>query len=151
MEVFFINFNVVDMLNQYLTNIFILRNNLYNLHFNIKGEGASGFHKDLNNDINNINMFYDNLSEIIKKMGGYPITNLEEIIKISTIKEIVSKDYNVNEASNIMLSNYSIINNMNQQVGEYALKKYNLEILNFSLNFNKFLANTIWLLKMNNK
>ena len=139
------------MLNQYLTNIFILRNNLYNLHFNIKGEGASGFHKDLNNDINNINMFYDNLSEIIKKMGGYPITNLEEIIKISTIKEIVSKDYNVNEASNIMLSNYSIINNMNQQVGEYALKKYNLEILNFSLNFNKFLANTIWLLKMNNK
>ena len=81
MEVFFINFNVVDMLNQYLTNIFILRNNLYNLHFNIKGEGASGFHKDLNNDINNINMFYDNLSEIIKKMGGYPITNLEEIIQ----------------------------------------------------------------------
>ena len=81
------------MLNQYLTNIYMLRNNIYNLHFNIKGEGSSGFHEKLNYDIEEVNKFYDSLAELIKKIGGYPIMNLEEIKMISTIKEISSKDY----------------------------------------------------------
>ena len=51
------------MLNQYLTNIYMLRNNIYNLHFNIKGEGSSGFHEKLNYDIEEVNKFYDSLAE----------------------------------------------------------------------------------------
>ena len=86
------------MLNQYLTNIYMLRNNIYNLHFNIKGEGSSGFHEKLNYDIEEVNKFYDSLAELIKKIGGYPIMNLEEIKMISTIKEISSKDYTKKEA-----------------------------------------------------
>ena len=67
------------MLNQYLTNIFILKTNLYNLYFNIKGEGATSFHQSIKQDINNVNSMYINLAELIKKIGGYPIMKLEEI------------------------------------------------------------------------
>ena len=49
------------MLNQFLTNIYMFKNNLYNLHFNVKGEGSSSLHKELTNDINEVNLMYDNL------------------------------------------------------------------------------------------
>ena len=140
------------MLNQYLTNIFILKNNLYNLHFNITGEGSGSFHESLNNDIKEVNIFYDKLAELIKKIGGYPIMNLEEVKNISTIKEISSKDYTIKEAQRILLNDYKLINSMNNQVGEYALKNFDFNSINLILDFNKFLQNKIWFLQidMNN-
>ena len=150
MEVFSIKFNYVDMLNQFLTNIFILKNNLSNLHFNVKGEGATSLHQELGNDIDKINMVYDSLAELIKKIGGYPIMNLEEIKNVSTIKEISSKDYTTQEVNSILLKDLMLINNMNNQVGEYALKNYDLSSINLTLEFNKYLSKRIWFLKMNN-
>lgn len=137
------------MLNQFLTNIFILKNNFYNLYFNIKGKGSSSLVYNMQEDIKNLNLAYLNLAELIKKIGGYPIMNLVEIKNISTIKEIASKDYDINEASDIMLSNLTLINNMNKQVGEYAFKNNELDSINFVLNFSKYLEKSIWLLKMN--
>lgn len=137
------------MLNQYLTNIFILKTNLYNLYFNIKGEGGTSFHQSIKQDINNVNSMYINLAELIKKIGGYPIMKLEEIKNISTIKEIPSKDYQISEANNIVLNNLNLINNMNKQVGEYALKKNDLDSINLVLSFDKYLQQALWLLKMN--
>ena len=142
-------FNYKDMLNQYLTNIFIIKNNINNLHFNVKGEGSSEFHEALNKDIQEIENIYDQLAELIKKIGGYPIMNLEENKKISTIKEISSKDYTLKEAQDILLKDLLVINNMNNQVGEYALKNSDLKSINLILEINKYLSKRIWLLKMN--
>ena len=136
------------MLNQYLTNIYILKNNIYNLHFNIKGEDSSDLHEKLNYDIQEVNKFYDSLAELIKKIGGYPIMNLEEIKMISTIKEISSKDYTKKEAENLLLNDLTVINSMNKQVGEYALKNYDLMSINLVLDFDKYLQKRIWLLEM---
>lgn len=137
------------MLNQFLTNIFVLKNNFYNLYFNIKGKGSSGLVYNMREDIKSLNLAYLNLAELIKKIGGYPIMNLVEIKNISTIKEITSKDYDIKEASDIMLSNLTLINNINKQVGEYAFKNNELDSINFVLNFSKYLEKSIWLLKMN--
>ena len=142
-------FNYKDMLNQYLTNIFMLKNNINNLHFNVKGEGSSSFHESLNQDIQEFQNIYDKLAELIKKIGGYPIMNLEEIKNISTIKEISSKDYNLLEAENILLKDLQIINNMNNQVGEYAINNYDLPSINLILEINKYISNRIWLMEMN--
>ena len=38
---------------------------------------------------------------------------------------------------------------MNKQVGEYALKKNDLDSINLVLNFDKYLQQALWLLKMN--
>ncbi len=137
------------MLNQYLTNIVIIKNNLYNLYFNLKGEGSSSLQNSLGNDINNLNKFYVKLSFLIKKIGGYPIMNMEEIRNISTIKEISSKDYTAKEASSILLNDLTVINNMNNQVGEYALKNYDFGSINLILEFNRFLQDRLYLLKSN--
>lgn len=148
MEVFSIKFNYIDMLNQFLTNVFVLKINLLNLKFNIKGEGAVNFYQELNDDVVNLDMIYANLAELIKKIGGYPIMNLEEIKNIASIKEIASRDYSLKEASNILLKDLTLINNMNNQVGEYALKNYDLSSINLVNEFNNYLSKRIWFLKM---
>ena len=74
--------------------------------------------------------------------------NLEEIKMISTIKEISSKDYTKKEAENLLLNDLTVINSMNKQVGEYALKNYDLMSINLVLDFDKYLQKRIWLLEM---
>ncbi len=143
MEVLFINFNFADMLNQYLTNIYILKNNIYNLYFNVKGEGSSNLIKDFKNDIINISNFYLNLGSLIKKIGGNPIMNVDEIKNISTLKQISSQDYTTKEALNIFYNDLSMINKMNNQVGEYALKNFKFSSINLVLEFNKYLEKRV--------
>lgn len=74
--------------------------------------------------------------------------NLDEIKSISSIKEISSKGYTTKEAESILLNDLTVINNMNNQVGEYSLKNYDLNSINLVLDFNKYLSKRIWLLRM---
>ena len=143
MEVLFINFNFADMLNQYLTNIFILKTNITTLYFNIKGEGSYNLIKDLYNDISNVESFYLSLGSLIKKIGSYPITNLNDIKNISNLKQISSQDYTTKEALNILSKDLNIINKMNNQVGEYALKNFKFSSINLVLEFNKYLEKRV--------
>ena len=146
MEVIPIKFNYIDMLNQYLTNIFITKNNLYNLYFNTKGEGSSSIRNNLLIDINEFNNMYIKLSLLIKKIGGFPIMNFDEMKNISTIKQISSKDYTPSLTIKLLLNDLKIINSMNNQVGEYSLKKFDFKSINLILEFNKYLENRLqWL------
>jgi len=137
------------MLNQYLTNISMFKNNLYNIYFNLKGEGSTTLNQELTNDIEEINKFYIKLSLLIKKIGGFPILNLDEVKKISSIKEISSKDYTPSDAINIIINDLKIINSMNNKVGEYALKNFNFKSINLILEFNSYLEKRLYSL-MNN-
>jgi len=149
MEVLFIKFNYIDMLNQYLTNIFIFKTNLYNLYFNLRGEGSSTLRNDILNDINELNSIYIKLSLLIKKIGGFPIMNLSDIEKISTIKQISSKDYTPDSTKKIILNDLKIINSMNNQVGEYSLKNFDFKSINLILEFNKYLENRLQIINSN--
>ena len=129
------------MLNEYLANIYIVKNNLENLYFNTIGEDKYKIiSKKIILDFNNI---FFNISILIKKIGGNPIMNLEKINKISKIKQINSKDYTPKETINLLLKNYNTLNNINTQVGEYSLKMFNLRSINLTLNINNYLQERI--------
>ena len=149
MEVLFIKFNYINMLNQYLANIYITICNLYNLYFNLKGEGSSSIRNNLSIDIYKFNNMYIKLSFLIKKIGGYPIINLDEIKNISTIKQLSSKDYTPKTAIKLLLNDLNNINNMNNQVGDYSLRKLDFKSINLILEFNNYLERRLKFL--NNK
>ena len=138
------------MLNQYFTNVYILKTNVCNLYLNIQGEDNNIIKKELLDDLKSINNFYLILGSLIKKIGGSPILNLEEIKSISTLKEISSQDYTTKEALNILYNNLSVINNMNNQVGEYALKNFKFSSINLVLEFNKYLEKRVGELNTSN-
>ena len=149
MEVSFIKFNYINMLNQYLANIYILKHNLYNLYFNLIGEGSDSFKKEILEILNKLNNIYINMSLLIKKIGGYPITNLDEIKNISSIKLISSKDYTLEYTNKLLLNDFKLMNCINNQVGEYALKHLDLKSINLILEINKFLEERILILNTN--
>ena len=124
------------MLNQYLANIYIFRQNLYNLYINTNDNNIKN---NLLVDIKNFNYIYLNISLLIKKIGGFPIINFNELQNISTIKLLSSKDYTLENANKILLTDFKIINNMNNKVGEYALKILDLKSINLVLEINKLL------------
>ena len=134
------------MLNQYLSNIFMMKINLYNLYFNTRGEGSSSIRNDLFYDINKFNNMYIKLSLLIKKIGGFPIMNLGEVSRISTIKQLSSKDYTPNSTIKLLYNDLKIINRLNYQVGEYSLKKLDFKSINLVLEFNKYLEKRLQVL-----
>lgn len=148
MEVLFIKINFIDMLNQYLTNIVVLKNNLYTLHFNIIGEGSSEYHNQIGDYIIVLNNIYDMIAESIKKRGGFVLLDNNKINEISTIKPITNKNYLTNEAKNTVLHDFNTINNINNQLGDYSVKNREFDIFNIVLEFNKFLSKNIWFLTM---
>ena len=75
--------------------------------------------------------------------------NLDDINKISTIKQLSSKYYTLNYAINSILNDLKIINNINNQVGEYALKNLDFKSINLILELNNYLENKMLLLNNN--
>ena len=136
------------MLNQYLANIVVLKNNLYTLHFNIIGEGSSDYHNIIGDYIVVLNNIYDMIAESIKKRGGFVLIDNNKINEISTIKSLTNKNYLTNEAKNTILHDFNTINNMNNQLGDYSVKNREFDIFNIVLEFNKFLSKNIWFLTM---
>lgn len=139
------------MLNQYFANISVLRNNLYNLHFNVSGEGSISFHEKLGDYIVIINKLYDDIGEIIKKYNGYPLLNSKIINDTSSITLLPNQNYNVNEAKSTVFKDFSIINNITNQVGEYSIKNHDYTIFYTILEFSKFLNKQLWLLSIEKK
>ena len=74
---------------------------------------------------------------------------MDGLTNISTIKEISSKDYTPKEAMSLLLNDLAVINSMNNQVGEYAIKNYDFKSINLVLDFNKYLGKRIWLIQIN--
>ena len=99
----------INILNEYMSNIKVEDNNLYNLHFNVVGMSFMGLHKKIQEYYENFNIFYDSLAERIKMLDGYPITSLVKFEEISTIKSMKSMNFNANQVLNILDNDFSFL------------------------------------------
>ena len=99
----------INILNEYMSNMKVESNNLYNLHFNVVGMSFMGLHKKLQEYYENFNIFYDNIAERIKMLNGYPLTSLLKIEETSTIKSMKSMDFNGNQVLNILDNDFSFL------------------------------------------
>lgn len=101
--------NNINILNEYMSNLKVENNNLYNLHFNVIGPSFQGLHKKLQEYYENIALFYDNIAERIKMLGGYPYTSLNKIEEVSTIKSMKSMDFTGNQVMEILDNDFSFL------------------------------------------
>lgn len=139
--------NNINILNEYMANLKVENNNLYNLHFNIIGNSFMGMHKKLQEYYEKIIIYYDEIAERIKMLGGYPITSLEKIENISTIKSMKSMDFTGKQVLEILSNDFKflvdytkdLINIFNNNNDYYTVNKLN-EILMF---FEK----ELWMIK----
>ncbi len=136
----------IDILNEYMCNLKVFNNNLYNLHFNVVGESFMGLHKKLEEYYNNIAIMYDDIAESIKIIGGYPITSLKKIEEISSIKSMISQDYNSNQILEILDNDMSFLTEYTKDLINY-FKDKNDYITNILNNNLMFFTKNLWMIK----
>lgn len=137
----------IEILNEYICNLKVLNNNLYNLHFNVVGENFIELHKKIEEYYNEIALMYDKIAERIKMMGGYPTTSLTKIEEISSMKSMNSKDYNQKQVLEILNNDFSFLKDYTKDLIEYFEKKkdyYTINILNDNLNY---IYKNLWMIK----
>ena len=121
-----------------MASIYILKINYYSVYFNLKEE-SENYKNIILNDIDFINQIFIKLAFIIKKIGGYPILNLDEIINTSLIKQIINIDYTVKSAEDMLTENLKILYNINNFIGENALIYVDIKCIKIVLEVNNFL------------
>ena len=96
-------------LNTYLANLAVLNIKIHNLHWNIVGSQFVSVHEYLESEYDKAGERLDEVAEIIRMSGEFPVANLKEYLEISTIKEIeTSKEISIKEALEIVLSNIKL-------------------------------------------
>lgn len=134
-------------LNEYMANLKVETNNLYNMHFNIVGSSFFGLHKKLQDYYEKVSIMYDNTAERIKMLEGYPITSLKEIENTSQIKSMISQDYTGNQVLDVLQNDFNFLALYTKDLIEYANKSndyYTSNMLNDNLNF---FEKELWMIK----
>ena len=99
----------INILNEYMTNLKVMNNNLYNMHFNIIGESFFGLHRKLQEYYEKVALMYDAVAERIKMLGGMPITSLKEIEETSTIKSMKSMNFSGKQVLEVLDNDFSFL------------------------------------------
>lgn len=135
-----------NSMNNYLANNTIMYYKLHNLHWNVIGLNFKSVHEYLEELYNGFADIIDEVAEVIKINGDFPLPSLEECLKVSTIKEIESKDYCVEEVIQIVKSDLAILKVQSELLRSVACKKDDYTIVGMLeghlININK----TIWFL-----
>ncbi|MDD3392412.1 MAG: DNA starvation/stationary phase protection protein [Bacilli bacterium] len=110
------------ILNQYLSNLKVLNNNLYNLHFNVIGNDFFTLHLKLDDYYRKVADMYDEIAERIKMIGSFPVTSLTEYEEISTIKSMKSQNYTSKQVLDILENSFSFMISLAYDLVNYFSK-----------------------------
>lgn len=137
----------VNILNEYMANLKVENNNLYNLHFNLVGLSFMGLHKKLQEYYEKIAIFYDSVAERIKMINGFPITSLEEMEKLSTIKSMKSMNFNTNQVFEILDNDFSFLVDYTKDLIKIFSDKNDYYTSSMLNEFLMFFEKELWMIK----
>ena len=95
--------------NKYLANINVNYVKLHNLHWNVLGLQFKPVHEYLEGLYDSMHEILDEVAELLKMNGEYPLASLKDFLAVAEIKELESKDYNVKEALEIALADIKLL------------------------------------------
>ena len=95
--------------NKYLANINVNYVKLHNLHWNVLGLQFKPVHEYLESLYDSMHEVFDEVAELLKMNGEYPVASLKEFLELSEIKELESKDYSVKDSLVIALADIKVL------------------------------------------
>lgn len=137
----------IEALNDYMSNLKVEINNLYNMHFNIVGSSFYGLHKKLMEFYDTISTMYDNVAERIKMKEGFPITSLKEMENKSQIKSMISQNYTGNQILDVLQNDFSYLSLYTTDLIEYFNKMNDFYTSNMLTENLSFFEKELWMIK----
>ncbi|MFA5408058.1 MAG: DNA starvation/stationary phase protection protein [Bacilli bacterium] len=142
---------ITSYLNQYLSNLAVLTNKLYNYHWNIAGSTFFPLHSKFQEYYEKSSQEFDAIAERIKQLGGFPITSLSKYATMSNIKEVESKNYNASEALTGIVNDFKLMHKLGFDIANYASSIGDNVTSGIIGEYLTYLEKQIWMLEANLK
>ena len=127
--------------NKYLANINVNYVKLHNLHWNVLGLQFKPVHEYLEGLYDSMHEVFDEVAELLKMNGEYPLASLKDFLSVSEVKELESKDYSVKESLEIALADIKLLKGNALELRALAAEEdfYPLQVMmeDHLANYNK--------------
>ena len=135
-------------LNTYLANLAVINIKIHNLHWNIVGSQFVSVHEYLESEYDKAGERLNEVAELIRISGEFPVANLKEYLEISTIKEIeTSKEISIKEALEIVLSDIKLQKELALEIRKEADEADNFPVANAMEDHIEDYNKQIWFVK----
>ena len=96
-------------MNKLVADLIVLNQKVFNLHWNVRGEGFMSMHKMTEKLYEELTDLFDAVAEKIAMGGEFPISTLKECLEITEISEVKEKAFTVQEVVKTIVSDLEII------------------------------------------
>ena len=132
---------LLNVSNKYLANVGVSYIKLHNLHWNVVGLNFKAVHEYLESIYDSMAEVLDEVAELIKMNGGYPLASLKEYLAVASIEELESRDYKILESLDILLKDLKALREEVLEIRSIADELDNVAFINMAedhlANYNK--------------
>lgn len=115
---------VIDLLNQVLSNQYVLYTKLRNYHWNVSGLNFSEFHKLFESQYEQVDGAIDETAERVRALGGRALGTLKEFLQKATLKEHPGTHPSLKEMLRDLLEDHETVIRQLRQSAADAGEKY---------------------------
>ena len=112
--------NLVIEVNKEIANLGVAYIKFHNLHWNVIGGQFKPVHEYLEVLYDSISDSLDEVAELLKIQGEYPVASLKEFLELSEIQELESKDVHFKDALVIALDDLLVLANQARVIRQLA-------------------------------
>ena len=100
---------ILNNLNNFLSDLNVFYRKLQNYHWNIKGKDFFTVHAKLEEYYNEVNAWIDEIAEHILSLGGMPLGSLKDYLNTTKISEAENKKVDSNLVFSEITKDYSTL------------------------------------------
>jgi len=134
-------------MNTYLANLAVLNTKLHNLHWNVEGKQFMQVHNFTEDLYDDFFEKYDEVAEIMKMKGEFPLVKLSEYQEAAAIEELESKKYGVDEVLNVVLADLKEMKKLATEIRNDADDAGDFEVVGAFEDHVAGYSQNIWFLK----
>lgn len=117
-------------LNVYVSNLAVLITKTHNLHWNVVGLQFTNLHNYTEELYDYYFGKYDDVAEIIKMKGHFPLAKLSDYLANATVKELDSKDYSTKEVMELIKADMELMMEEAKKIREIANEEDDFAVAN---------------------
>ena len=134
------------LLQELLADLMKINVNIHNLHWNVTGMGFEEYHELTEEFYNDVFEKYDDVAEILKTNGLFPVASLAAYDKASGIKDIEPKDFSDEEVLKEVKAIYDYLKAKFIEIREVAVEADEFGVANVMEGYIGDYSKKLWMI-----
>lgn len=138
-------------LDRYLSNLAILVTKTHNLHWNVVGERFTSLHEYTETLYDYYFEKFDDVAEVFKMRGEYPLAKVADYLKHATVKELDVKDFTVAEVVKYIKEDMETMLADAKKIREVAAEEDDFGVSNMMEDHIAYYVKQLWFINSMSK